>query len=39
MLVGVWAGCTTRFRLVGLVGENQSSLDFVGAWPNVVQHF
>ena len=39
MLDSVWAGCTTRYWLVGLVGENQSSFDFKGAWPNVVQHF
>ena len=39
MLDSVWAGCTTRFWLVGLVGENQSSFDFKGAWPNAVQHF
>ena len=28
--------CTTGF---GLVGENQGSFDFKGAWPNVVQPF
>ena len=28
-----------RFWLVGLVGENQSSFDFKGAWPNVIQPF
>ena len=39
MLDSVWAGCTTKFWLVGLVGENQSSSDFEGAWPNGVQHF